>query len=272
MKKATQPTPSRPKSSNPASTNPGQAAADDDPSRLNTLLGRGLFETAIVAVGVMLALMVDEWRQRSEQRQLADEARIALRSEIVSNREALLERLWVTARIYAAATAQPAQVGQLVFERRNRPLLVNDSAWAMTVETGAIRWLDPAERSVFARVYAGHDRMREVVANELVRWTELAAFAPASESAETVRDRDRAIRVWQAFAQRAQFALCMNVARHEQALGATIPNQEVTQFCVKVPATHDPAKIYGEWRRRGWTSSTGPEILTKGERVIFGGQ
>lgn len=254
----------RPGPNNEAPASAGQADMANARGRWDALLGRGLFETVIVAVGVLLALMVDEWRQSREQRQLADEARTALRAEILANREALIERMRTTSRIYAAATAEPAQVSQFVFERRNRPLLVNDSAWTMTVQTGAIRWLAPEERSVFARVYAGHDRMREVVAHELVRWTELAAFAPDSGAAETLRDRNRAIRVWQAFAQRAQFALCMNLARHEEALGALIPNQEVTRFCVRVPADRDPAMIYGEWKRRGWTSSSSPAILRRG--------
>lgn len=37
-------------------------------------LGRALFEIVIVAIGVLLALLVDEARQSSERRQLAREA------------------------------------------------------------------------------------------------------------------------------------------------------------------------------------------------------
>ena len=227
--------------------------------RWNDLLGRGLFETAIVAVGVFLALAVDEWREQSQQRELADEARAALRVELLANRESLIERFRTTAAILAAAAQHPARVGQFVFERRNRPLLVNDAAWTMTVETGAIRWLEPEERAIVARVYAAHERMREVVANELVRWTELAGFAEGSP--EETHERNRAIRIWQAYAQRTQFALCMNLARHEQALGASIPDLALTAYCVRFPATRPPSALYSDWMKRNWVSPTPPKSV-----------
>jgi hypothetical protein len=227
------------------------------------LFRRGLFETVIVAVGVFLALAVDEWRERSEERQLADEARAALHSELLSNRESVVARLRRTSQLYVQAAAHPHQVGQFVFERRNRPLQLTDGAWAMTVETGAIRWLDATERTRIAEVYAGYERMRDVVFEEMVRWTELAAFSSAPASEELQGDRDRAIRVWQAFAQRAQMAQCVNAGRHERALGAQVGERELSNFCAGRKPEEDPASIYREWRRLGWTSSIPPRTLTE---------
>ncbi len=100
----------------------GQTGVRSDHRRWNDFLGRSVFETVIVAVGVFLALAVDEWRERSEERQLAAEARAALRSEILSNREAVLGRLRRTSQLYVLAAAHPDRVSQYVFERRNRPL------------------------------------------------------------------------------------------------------------------------------------------------------
>lgn len=229
--------------------------------RWNDLLGRGVFETVIVAVGVFLALMVDQWREDSEREQLADEARAALREELLTNREGVVQRMIVTSNVVAAAQSGPMEVARLVIERRNRPLLTYDAAWTMTIETGAIRWLEPSERKRFAMVYGSHERLREVISNELIRWTELAAFAPGPESQETAQSRNQALRVWQAFAQRSHFALCVNLGRHEQALGAPIPHRPLMKFCVERPATEHPRGIYREWRKRGWTSDTLPQSI-----------
>lgn len=234
--------------------------------RWNDLLGRGIFETAIVAVGVLLALMVDQWREDAERKGLADEARSAIRAELLINREALIQRMTITSNVLAASNANPTQVAQYVSERRNRPLLTYDAAWTMTIETGAIRWLEPSERTRLATVYGGHERLREVISHELVRWTELAAFADSVESRETSERRTQALRVWQAFAQRSQFALCMNLGRHEQGLGAQIPYVPLSQFCAAWQATDPPQALYREWRKLGWVSSTLPRsIATAGQ-------
>lgn len=253
----------------PSSAETGQTESDTPETRptrrWNELLSRGIFETVIVAVGVFLALMVDEWREDAERKNLSEEARKALRAEMLANREAIIARLATTATAYADAAARPGQAWQLVLKRRNRPLLVNDSAWLMTIETGAIRWLEPSERTAYAHVYGGHDRMRDVISAELIRWTELAAFGPESQSSEDRRDRERALRLWQAFALRSQFALCMNLGRHEQALGSKMTYQQLAQFCVARPPTDDGSVIYREWQRRGWASPIIPQALSVGQ-------
>jgi len=229
----------------------------------NALLGRGLFEAVIVAVGVFLALAVDEWRERSGERQLAAEARAALKSELLANREALLMRIRRTARLYEQTAARPDQVAQLVSERRNRPLQLNDAAWTMTIETGAIRWLEPDERAKVADVYAAHERMRDIVLEEMVRWTELAAFPATSTSTEAVESRDRAIRLWQAYALRTQMAECVSAGRHERALGANVTIPQVTDFCATRPAEEDPASIYREWKKLGWLSPEPSQVVAE---------
>ena len=238
-----------------------QTASRSDHRRWSDVLGRGIFETVIVAVGVFLALIVAEGRERSEQRQLANEARAALRTELLSNREAILARLRRTSQLYVQTGAHPDRVWQYVFERRNRPPQLTDAAWTMTVETGAIRWLNPNERTRIAEVYAGYERMRDIISEELIRWTELAAFSAKTASPEMQGERDRAIRVWQAFALRAQMAQCVNAGRHERALGAQVAEQQIYDFCAKRRPEEDPSSIYREWRRLGWVSSIPPRIL-----------
>lgn len=243
---------------------PGLTVVRSDQHKWNALLSRGLFETVIVAVGVLLALFVDEWRERSEQRELAQQARTALHAELLANREAVLRRLRRTSELYVQIPAHPDQIAQFVYERRNSPLQLSDGAWTMTVETGAIRWLDPAERSAIADVYAGYDRMRDVVSEELVRWIELAAYPPRPAPGPMQEERDRAIRIWRAWAQRSQMAQCVNAGRHERALGARVPHQQMADFCAKQSPAEDPAAIYLEWKKRGWVSTTPPQVLSEG--------
>jgi hypothetical protein len=224
----------------------------------NELFGRGLFETVIVAVGVFLALAVDEWRERAEQRQLGEEARAALHGELLANRDAVLRRLRRTAELYVQVPAHPDEISRFIYERRNFPIQLNDGAWMMTVETGAIRWLEPNERSAIADVYAGYGRMRDVVNEELIRWVELAAFPPKPASARMREERDRAIRIWQAWAVRSQMAQCVNAGRHERALGAHMSSLQISDFCARQSPAEDPVSIYREWKKRGWVSATPP--------------
>jgi hypothetical protein len=240
------------------------AAAPSAPAKSrhwDEVLGRALFEILIVAVGVLLALAVDEWREKAGQRELADEARSTLRAEILSNREAVISRLRRVAQLYAMTEASPERVGDFVFERRNMALLLNDSAWVMAVETGALRWLTPAERARIAEIYAGHQRMRDVVAQEMANWAELAAFPVGDLPPAMDHERQRAVRVWQAYAQRAQLAQCASIGRYERALGANVSDSALVEFCRATPPTQDPSVFYRIWERRGWVSPTRPTIL-----------
>lgn len=225
------------------------------------VLGRAVFEIMIVAIGVMLALAADEWRERSQQRELADQAKYALRAEILSNREAVVSRLRRTAKLYLLTAQHPDQAGRYVFERRHRALLVDDSAWTMAIETGAIRLLTPVERKNIAEIYAGQERTRDVVLQEMIRWTELGGFRDAPKTAEMEASRDRAIRIWQAFALRTQFALCVTALRYERALGAEVSENELLDFCTRQRPEEDPVVLYREWRKLNWTSSTPPANL-----------
>ena len=237
-----------------------KAAGEPPTRRWGDFAGRSLFEIMIVAIGVVLALAVDQWREDSEQREIADDARQSLRAEIITNRDAVFARMRRIARLYADTTTQPERVSQYVFDRRNMALLIDDSAWTMVIETGALRWLSVKERTKFADIYAGQQRMRDVVQQEMTVWAELAAFQPplgADQSAE----RDRAILVWKAFAQRAQLAHCASAARYEQALGGKFPASRLVEFCRDREPTEDPSDLYRLWQQRGWAGDQPPRIV-----------
>ena len=226
-------------------------------------MGKALFEILIVAIGVMLALAVDEWREKAQQRQLADEARATLREETLDNRDAVIRRMRRTAELFLLAQRNPDRIGDYVFERRNMHLLIRESAWVMAIETGALRWLSAAERASIAGIYAGHQRMRDIVNQEMLNWAELAAFQGPAFSRQVEQDRDRAIRVWLALAQRAQLAQCATVGRYEQALGAKVPDVALVEFCRRRPAWEDPADLYRAWEKLGWVSASKPKALTR---------
>lgn len=229
-------------------------------ARAYDVVGKAVFEILIVAVGVLLALAVEEWREESQQEQLADHARSTLRAEILANREAVFKRHRRIAELYALVAANPERVGEFVFDRRNRALLLNDSAWIMAVETGALRWLSNAERASVAEVYASHQRLRDVTGQEMTKWSELAAFDPEAGSPEATAARNRAIRIWQAYALRVQLAHCATAGRYEQALGARLPHARLVDFCAGRRPDESPETLYAEWYKRGWASPVPPRF------------
>jgi hypothetical protein len=215
-----------------------------------------LVHVAMIAIGVLLALLVEQWREHGQQRQLASEFRAALRAEVIANREVIIARMRRTAQLYTLVQAHSEQVGSYVFERLNRPLVLDDAAWTMAVETGALRWLTPAERVGVAGAYTEQRHVRELADQEMTKWTELAAFESTPGLPEEKSSRERAIRIWQAFAQRTQLAECVTAGRYERALGSTVQLKKLIEFCASLRPDRDPAIIYSEWKRRGWASSS----------------
>jgi hypothetical protein len=216
----------------------------------------GAFEVFIVAIGVVLGLAVSQWQEDVQKRQMAKEARVALRAEMIENRARVFRRARTIAGLYSSVSAHPDEVSEYVFENRNRTLVFADSAWTLAVDSGALRWLTQTERTNITGVYAAQRNARELAVEEMSKWSELAAFPGTNASKEDIRDSSRAVRVWQAYAQRVQFAHCVMAARYEQALGAPIPMQEVGESCATRRPDLDPSYTYRDWARRGWLSST----------------
>jgi type II secretory pathway pseudopilin PulG len=223
-----------------------------------------VFEVVIVAIGVFLGLAVNDWQGNVQRRQLASEARSALRSEIVANRDLVFTRLRITAKLYALVSAHPDQAGRYVFERRNQPLLLSDTAWRLALDSGAARWLAPKERASITGVYAEQDHIGDLAKEEMSRWTELAAFAGLTTSQEAGDARDRAVRVWLAYAQRVQLGECIQLGRYERALGSTAELARFFDFCVRRDPDEDPSILYREWQKRGWISGDSPRPIARG--------
>jgi hypothetical protein len=210
---------------------------------------------AMIAIGVLLALVVEEWREHRQQMELASEMRGALRAEIIANRDALVARMRRTAHLYALVQTTPEKVQSYVFERRNRPLVLNDAAWTMTINTGSLRWLTPTERANITQLYTEQRHARDLADEEMSKWTDLAAFDSKQDLPENRSERERVMHVWLAFAERTQLAECATAGRYERALGARVPLGELIDFCASVSPEQDPAAIYADWKKRGWASA-----------------
>ena len=122
-------------------------------------LGRAIFESALIAFSVLLALMVDNWRETRTSRARFAEARAAIVAELDSN-----YRLLVSAP-YQPHHRRLHDVYELM-ERENRsdeayaifkggvhipPL--NDDAWRIFMTSDVAGQLPFAERAMLSRLY-----------------------------------------------------------------------------------------------------------------------
>jgi len=243
-----------------AGRRPAWRALRPDWQHWQQTLRHGVFEVVIVAIGVVLGLAVNDWQGNVQRRQLASEARSALHSEIVANRNLVFARLRITAKLYALVSAHPDQVGKYVFERRNQPLLLSNSAWLLALDSGAARWLTTEERTSITGIYAEQDHIGELATEEMAKWTELAAYVGPAGNPDDAAAEKRAVRVWLAYAQRVQLGECIQAGRYERALGSTAALANFFNFCVTRRPEEDPGILYREWRMRGWISPKSPRL------------
>lgn len=197
-------------------------------------IARSLFEVAIVAVGVLLALIVDEARQRRSDRALADDARAAMRTEIDQNRVRLATKLRLLHEAYRALERDPAAGPALVSQARNFQIPLADTAWAMAIQTEALRLLDQDERQPLAYVYRSQDIYNHLVAEEMNRWTVLAAATP----------NDPSIKIWKAYAQRAAIGACIAVIRIERFRDRTLSPELMLRVCQSYRLRVPPQDLY----------------------------
>jgi hypothetical protein len=210
-------------------------------------------EIIVIAIGILIAFGVDKWRDSMTENRLAEETRGSLQDEIRSNRDVVIERIRRISAVYRLTLEHPEEVGDYVFQRRNRPLLVSDAAWTMAVQTQALRQLAPAERDRMGRYFISQQHTRELADEEMAKWTELAAYRPQGGNTVNAVDRSRAILRWQAYAVRVQLAQCAALGGIERALGSNVPVARYEESCAEFSPDVDPAYIYKEWSRRGWT-------------------
>jgi hypothetical protein len=224
---------------------PPEAATSPDQGEFS--LKKAAFEIAIVAVGVLLALAVDEARQAREQRQLAQEGVSAMRDELRTNRGRLARKLGLLHAAYVQLEADPSTAASLVAQRRNQQITLSDSAWVMTVETGALRLLSPEERTLYASVYTAQHTYYDILTQEMSHWAALAAFGDKDQSPAAVRERDKAVALWKAYANRVTLGVCISAARIEIVLDPSLSRDKLWAACQSYGVTRPPAVLYRDF-------------------------
>ena len=197
-------------------------------------LKKALFEIAIVAVGVRLALLADQARQASADRALAEEARSALRAEVKENRVRLATKLALLHRAYLTLEADPTAGPKLVAQSSNFQIEMTDAAWTMAMQTGALRLLSQDDRQLFSYVYTSQDIYNRLLAEEMNHWTALAG-AEAD---------DPAVKVWLAYAQRVARSVCIASLRIERSRDADLPTGRLQQICQGYRLSVPPEQLY----------------------------
>jgi hypothetical protein len=140
----------------PATPAPTPAPARDVRSRS---LPRVLLEVALIAVGVFLGLMGEQWRQRAEHRELAQASLRRFRDEFRLNRKAVAD---VRDHHVAGLRDIQAYLGSdqsareriaLPF-RGTHPAFLEYTAWDVALATQSLAYVDPTLAQRISRVYA----------------------------------------------------------------------------------------------------------------------
>jgi len=158
-----------------------------------------LFEVALIAVGVFLALWANNWHEDREHRA---QARAALRnfaSEMEANRQAM-QRNRAYHEVFARelreflASKEPASEDRLnksVHFEGMRPVIFEHTAWDLALATQALSYLDPDLAFDISKVYTGQNAFQKLEDSFLA-----AAFTPASLSSDNVKGMATAMELY----------------------------------------------------------------------------
>lgn len=196
-------------------------------------LRKAIFEIAIVAVGVLLALMVDQARQTQNDRALTEETRKAMKTELDQNRVRIATKLSLLHNAYLKLERDPAAGPSLVEHGANFQITLTDAAWTMAFQTGAMRLLHDRERQALGYVYNSHDIYNRLLAEEMNHWTVLAAGPD-----------EKAIRLWKAYARRVAVGGCISSIRIERFHNPALPAEPLRRACQRYQVSIPPQQLY----------------------------
>jgi hypothetical protein len=158
-----------------------------------------IFEVALIAVGVFLALWANNWHEDREHRAQARAALHNFAAEMETNRQATQRN-----RAYHEAFArelhefltskEPASEDRLnksVHFEGMRPVIFEHTAWDLALATQALSYLDPDLAFDISKVYTKQNAFEKLEDSFLA-----AAFTPASLSSDNVKGMATAMELY----------------------------------------------------------------------------
>jgi len=158
-----------------------------------------LFEVALIAVGVFLALWANNWQEDREHRAQAKAALRNFAAEMEANRQAT-QRNRAYHETFAhelrefLASKEPANEDRLnksVHFEGMRPVIFEHTAWDLALATQALSYLDPDLAFDISKVYTGQNAFQKLEDSFLA-----AAFTPASLSSDNVKGMATAMELY----------------------------------------------------------------------------
>jgi hypothetical protein len=158
-----------------------------------------IFEVALIAVGVFLALWANNWHEDREHRAQARAALHNFAAEMETNRQATQRN-----RAYHEAFArelhefltskEPASEERLnksVHFEGMRPVIFEHTAWDLALATQALSYLDPDLAFDISKVYTKQNAFEKLEDSFLA-----AAFTPSSLSSDNVKGMATAMELY----------------------------------------------------------------------------
>jgi len=158
-----------------------------------------IFEVALIAVGVFLALWANNWHEDREHRAQAKAALRNFAAEMETNRQAT-QRNRAYHEAFARelkeflASKEPASEDRLnksVHYEGMRPVIFEHTAWDLALATQALSYLDPDLAFDISKVYTKQNAFEKLEDSFLA-----AAFTPASLSSDNVKGMATAMELY----------------------------------------------------------------------------
>jgi hypothetical protein len=117
-----------------------------------------VLEVVLISIGVFLALMAEQWRERARDRELAEASLRGFRSEILRNRKAVEgvkdyhAALFKELRAYFAADPKQRTADNIQI-RGLQPVFFEQTAWDLALATQALAHLDSELALGLSRAY-----------------------------------------------------------------------------------------------------------------------